>query len=351
MGFMEILPFVMQILTTIGMNKAQQDAIAKNEGLARAVLTGYQDIVSGKQSTLTIPGVGDFKLPANQMQDLQEFEKEFYPQLQNINAEAINTHRQYAAKTIADLEQSQGNLLSSYDKGSKGLEEYATARLDRNLGTLDRISDQAKKDIDQGAAQVNAANTQSRTARGLSAGGSVAATERTGVERERGAAQTRLADTMIRERVAIDSALSGDVLNTKASNFGGRMNLLGNSANNMFNLKASTGAQDVALQDAGKRSLFDFKTGVAGERRAIGAAANAGFLNTALGINYPAPDMAAYMSASQGFGKFAGAQQYVNSLPDPGNWFTNMFAPSLVGGTVGGIAAADSAAFVNWLGS
>ena len=106
--------------------------------------------------------------------------------------------------------------LGGYAGRYRSLSDAAQARMDRGMGYLNTLSNQASKDINKAYDNNATAVNQRLVSSGLS-NTSVAPALLSGNERQRADAQTRLSDQLARERMEADARFSQDVLNTRRS--------------------------------------------------------------------------------------------------------------------------------------
>ena len=104
------------------------------------------------------------------------------------------------------------------------------ARYDRAMGELDKVGDQARKDLSTQFKQAEASAEQGLASRGL-LGTTMGGALTSGFARDKSTALGQLNESLARERIGWDAALSGDTLNALERGIGMYSNTMGNEAN------------------------------------------------------------------------------------------------------------------------
>lgn len=116
-------------------------------------------------------------------------------------------------------------------------------RAARNIGRIEQTGAQERKDLDRRYNEMQANLGQDMVSRGLT-GSTIAPTMRARLEEDRGDAIGRLNDRLLRERVSVDSALTGDALQA-----------LANSQNRVLNTDIALSGQALGALQQGNAQM------------------------------------------------------------------------------------------------
>lgn len=217
-------------------------------------------------------------------------------------------------------------LVNDYQTGANAIQKGYDDRLTRNLGYVDQLGTQERKDINTQFDENAGTNLQDAVARGLG-GSTVAQGLRTNNEVQRGNALGRLNDRLLAARLNTDSALSGDAANAAMNLFQGRQGLVQNNAANEFNFDNATTTGRLNLRDQQFKDAFNFGNQALGNINA-----------TISGATDAYPSQSAFLSALQGFGQNIGYNNARAAQPSPLSQFLTGAGGAAAGGTAGTFA-------------
>jgi len=150
----------------------------------------------------------------------------------------LNRMDKVSSKQVTRASSDRGYLLDQLSDINQRNLYGMQNRMNRGMAMLEGMGEQEKADINQTFDSNRAAINQDMVSRGLG-GSTVAATLKTGNERERTGAQGRLQDRLRRQKFGAFSALSGDVERTRQTGSANYFNTSASTLQNKRNLQNS----------------------------------------------------------------------------------------------------------------
>jgi hypothetical protein len=269
--------------------------------------------------------------------------------LQRNNALDLQQYGNLFSRSMGDYGAMSNKLMGAYDQALSPVLQGMRDRYTRNMGTLEGMGTQQRKDLNQQYNNLQSQTNQQMLNMGLG-NSTVAASMQAGNERQRADAFGRLEEGLRRERIGYDTALSGDLLNTQSGIAGNRMNLLSGLeqggfnlgqgyAQNLFGLKQGARQSEAALRaDYGNQRLGMLQ-GRADQQIAMDTDSMNRIMNWIYNREDAAPDNS-YLGVLQGMGSVTPQIQmrdYYKKQVDQASDPWNRFMGGVTGGMAGGI--------------
>ena len=278
------LPYLIKVGETPAAAKTRFDTAQAgtpaNAGVAAVPTTGTAANAPGIYTPPTLPGAAESAIPATFTPEA--FLKSWQTQYDKANA-ANETRYKDILGGYGQLANQYGQMYSDQSlanqQAADQINQGYKARYDRGLANLEGAGVQAMSDIRQQYGATGANVQQNLRNRGM-AGTTIAPTMQLGVQREQLATEGRLNEQLRKERLAVDSGLSGDSLAAYQQQNAMRAGLAGTYAQGLTGIGQNTlnfkERREDVVPDFGTYASLAMKLGQGG----LGAGGGGGSITT-----------------------------------------------------------------------